>query len=326
MSPGIHEVRPVAENVLKTLDTKLKEASAVVENNLPEGVTAYFDRNSLTQVLTNLFANAVNHNEPGIHVSVSPVSQADGFLTVSVADNGSGIAEADRGRVFERFYQAGRTYGEGSKGTGLGLTISKGLIEAMGGTIRIEGEEGKGADFRFTLPLTRQERAVPDVEKPEESEPDIKSALLFGRIAVLMRFVTPEQVNECAREQGGDSSAEKLGQILVEKEYMSSQERDLVLSVQETNLASSSPYDPEKTLADTILGRLAVSSGVLKEKHLNECLREQALLQSNGEQVLLGQLLVRKGYLTITQILELLELQRSGKGSEETKAESAVED
>ena len=183
----------------------------------------------------------------------------------------------------------------------------------MGGRLWVESREQKGADFRFTLPLTRDSLAAPGEEPAEAGESELGGVLLFGKIAVLMKFATDEQVNECAREQGAGKSAEKLGEILVAKGYMIPEQRDLVLSVQQANLARSSPHDPDKTLADTILGSLAIRRGLLKEKQLNECLREQALLESEGKRALLGELLVQKGYLTVEQILGLLSEQKEAQ-------------
>jgi signal transduction histidine kinase len=325
MAPGVYELKPIVGNVISTLETKLKEASALVDDQVSAGLTAYFDRNSLTQIFTNLIANAVNHNKPGVSVMVSVVSGKDSFVTVSVADDGAGVPEDEREKIFERFYQSGRTYGEGSKGTGLGLTISRGLVKAMGGRMWIEGGEGKGADFRFSLPLTKEALGKPK-EALAVSESELNSALLFGKIAVLMKFATQEQVNECAQEQGEKTSAKRLGEMLMEKGYMSAGQRDMVLRVQQTNLDRPSPYDPDKKLADTILGGLAVSRGLLREEQVNECLREQALLESEGKPALLGELLVKKGYLKVAQILELLAQQKAGQAGVKPSSDSGKRD
>ena len=98
---------------------------------------------------------------------------------------------------------------------------------------------------------------------------------------------------------------------LIEKGYITPEQKDIILKVQEANLKRPSPHNPDKSLADTILGGLIVSRGLLKEEQVNECLREQALLESEGKPVLLGELLVQKGYLTIAQILDVLEQQHS---------------
>ena len=72
-----------------------------------------------------------------------------GQLVLSVSDTGTGISEADRQHLFERYWRAERV---GYKGTGLGLTIAKGIVDAHGGRIWIQSEVGKGSTFSFTLP------------------------------------------------------------------------------------------------------------------------------------------------------------------------------
>ena len=97
----------------------------------------------IREVLVNLLSNAVRHSST---VNVS-VSRDDTSVTISVADNGPGIAAGELPRVFDRFYK-----GPTSQGSGLGLTIARNLVEAHGGEIRVESEIGKGTKFAFTLP------------------------------------------------------------------------------------------------------------------------------------------------------------------------------
>jgi signal transduction histidine kinase len=84
-------------------------------------------------------------------VDVSATSD-NGEVVVSVADTGPGIAVSDRERIFEEFQQARDTNGERPEGTGLGLALSRSLVELHGGRIWVESEPGKGSTFIFTLP------------------------------------------------------------------------------------------------------------------------------------------------------------------------------
>jgi len=108
------------------------------------------DERRVRQVVLNLLWNAVKFTPPGGAVDVS-ASRVDGEVRVSVADTGPGIAPADQARIFEEFQQAaaGKEQGEG---TGLGLALSKRLVELHGGRIWVESEPGKGSTFVFTLP------------------------------------------------------------------------------------------------------------------------------------------------------------------------------
>ncbi len=107
------------------------------------------DSERLGQVVTNLLTNAIQNNQPGGEVRVT-LEARDGVTALAVADNGVGISPADLPRVFERFYRADQSRSTG--GSGLGLSISKAIVEAHGGTIEVTSEVGKGAAFTVRLP------------------------------------------------------------------------------------------------------------------------------------------------------------------------------
>ena len=118
------------------------------------------DAARIEQVLDNLLSNALKFSpESGIvKLQMTPDPQA-GVLEVAVSDMGPGIAEDDLPYIFERFYQ-GRTKAKSSSaGSGLGLTLAKKVVEALGGRIWIESEVGKGTSVRFILRLAKQGKA-----------------------------------------------------------------------------------------------------------------------------------------------------------------------
>jgi two-component system sensor histidine kinase BaeS len=110
---------------------------------------ARVDAARLQQVLSNLVSNAVRHTPPGGLVAAS-VAAEDGVVRVDVRDTGSGIAPDELPRVFERFYR-GREE-DGPEGAGLGLAVSKELVEAMGGTVDAASVVGEGSCFTVRLP------------------------------------------------------------------------------------------------------------------------------------------------------------------------------
>lgn len=107
------------------------------------------DRNRLTQILTNLLNNAIKHTNAG-HIRFGYTLQ-DNQVCFFVEDTGEGIPNDQLERIFSRFVQLSSW----SKGVGLGLAISRGLTEKMGGRIDVESEVGKGSVFRVTLPVKR---------------------------------------------------------------------------------------------------------------------------------------------------------------------------
>ncbi|HJP88362.1 MAG TPA: ATP-binding protein [Candidatus Limnocylindrales bacterium] len=105
------------------------------------------------QVFANLVHNAVKFSPSGTEVRVGVHRAERRMLEGFVADDGPGVGAADQARIFERFYKADRTRTSGG-GTGLGLAIARHIVEGHGGTIRVESEEGRGARFAFTVPIS----------------------------------------------------------------------------------------------------------------------------------------------------------------------------
>lgn len=113
---------------------------------------AFADPDQVQQVLNNLISNAIKYSPTGGEIRIHGRAN-DGLLTIGVSDQGLGIAENDLSKIFDRYYRVASTATRSVSGTGLGLYISKQLIEAQGGKIWVESKLGKGSTFHFTLPL-----------------------------------------------------------------------------------------------------------------------------------------------------------------------------
>jgi two-component system phosphate regulon sensor histidine kinase PhoR len=137
----------------------------------------------LAQVFANLVHNAVKFSPSGSEVRVGvrrepvdlsiaarPRSASPPMLVGSVSDDGPGVSPADQARIFERFYKADRTRTSGG-GTGLGLAIARHIVEGHGGAIRVESEEGRGAVFAFTIPIS---------DAPDERSPIAPASVAGG--------------------------------------------------------------------------------------------------------------------------------------------------
>ncbi len=112
------------------------------------------DPRRTSQVLSNLIANASKYSPASTEITVS-TARADGFIQVTVADQGPGIPEDERGRLFQPFFRS-REVREAAGGVGLGLTICRAIVQAQGGDIRIESERDRGTSVHFTIPKARE--------------------------------------------------------------------------------------------------------------------------------------------------------------------------
>lgn len=136
----VAQMNPLAERQQITIATDLDKEILMVGA----------DKERIRQTIINLVHNAVKFSHPGGRVAVS--TRADGeSVTVNVSDTGMGISKEDLPHVFERFYKTDKARSKG--GSGLGLAIAKHTIQAHGGNIWAQSEEGKGSTFSFSLPL-----------------------------------------------------------------------------------------------------------------------------------------------------------------------------
>lgn len=142
----IHKMAPLFHK--KDIDLKLAEPAGVTL----EPVTIKLDRPALTKILHNLLANALKFTPSGKQVTVN-ARRLDSSVIIEVHDQGIGISAQDLPCIFERFYRADPSRNRESGGFGLGLTIVKELVEAMGGTIEAESVVGEGSTFRVRFPI-----------------------------------------------------------------------------------------------------------------------------------------------------------------------------
>lgn len=118
------------------------------------------DARKLKQILFNLLSNALKFTPDGGAVRIR-VSRAGDAFEISVTDTGIGIRPSDLGKLFLAFVQLESPYGKNHQGTGLGLALTKKLVELHGGKIWVESEEGKGSSFSFTIPVRQSEEFQP---------------------------------------------------------------------------------------------------------------------------------------------------------------------
>ncbi|HJR81978.1 MAG TPA: ATP-binding protein [Anaerolineales bacterium] len=129
-----------------------KQERITLEGQVEPGVDPVFmDTQAIGRVLNNLIGNAMRHTPPEGQISVW-VRRTGSSVEVIVRDTGEGIHAEDLPNIFERFYRGEKSRSRETGGAGLGLAISRGIIRAHGGDIRVQSEPGKGTQFSFNLP------------------------------------------------------------------------------------------------------------------------------------------------------------------------------
>ena len=146
------EMRALLQEAADTVRAQLEaRRHKLVIEPLPDHLVVTADRGRLRQVLLNLLSNAIKFSTAGGCVTLSARLEDAGRVRVAVADTGIGIAPGDQRKLFQEFVQLDGSESRRYEGTGLGLALSKRLIELLGGTIGVDSEFGKGSTFWFTL-------------------------------------------------------------------------------------------------------------------------------------------------------------------------------
>jgi len=144
---AVELLRPQAEAKNVFIDLK-------VEGEMPD---ILLDRAAMTDVMENLIDNAVKYSKAGGRVSIG-IHADDAHIISEVCDEGIGIASEDLPRIFEKFYRGTRGNREDVRGTGLGLSLVKAILDAHGGKVDVKSTPGKSSRFIIVLPIHREER------------------------------------------------------------------------------------------------------------------------------------------------------------------------
>ncbi|WP_445383363.1 hybrid sensor histidine kinase/response regulator transcription factor [Robiginitalea sp. IMCC43444] len=152
-----------------SFESLAEQQNISLNTHFPEEIDrAYYDRDKLEKILNNLLSNAFKYTPAGGAVSVS-LSKKDNMLLLDISDTGNGMDKKEVDRIFERFY---RVEGTEVKGSGIGLALTKELIDLYQGQISVQSEKGRGTTFKVRLPILLKD--LPEsvlVESPGYSEP-----------------------------------------------------------------------------------------------------------------------------------------------------------
>lgn len=169
-------LKAILSKAVDDLKPQANQKNIVLTSKLPDNIPAILaDPIRLGEVATNLVVNAINYTNPGGNVEISvAVSPSD--IVTTVSDSGIGIPGEAIPHLFGKFFRVSNSLQQANKGTGLGLYISKSIIEKLHGKIWVESEQGKGSRFSFSLPVATKTAGILD------SKQYVSSAIQSGTL------------------------------------------------------------------------------------------------------------------------------------------------
>ncbi len=166
VSPEPIEYLPIVSKVIDDLKNQATQKNILVNINSPAQPLpkVLADPIRLAEVVTNLVSNAINYTNPGGKIEIL-ITSSPAEVQTTISDNGAGIPAEALPHLFGKFFRVSNQLQKSNKGTGLGLYITKSIIEKLHGKIWVESQPGKGSKFSFTLPILTQSAGILDNNK-----------------------------------------------------------------------------------------------------------------------------------------------------------------
>lgn len=148
------DLSTVTETIIRSFQPVADENDLVLELDSTYNLVVFADRERINQLLVILIDNAIKYTPPGgrVDVLIKAVAGAKSSVNITVRDTGIGISDAHKSLIFGRFYRVDKVRSREEGGTGIGLSIAKWIVEAHGGTIKVESSLGRGSSFIVNLP------------------------------------------------------------------------------------------------------------------------------------------------------------------------------
>ena len=153
------DLSAIVQQSVLTAAPGAKAAGITVDVDVPDTLPVLVDAQRMSQVVDNLISNAVKYTPEGGRVRVA-LNVDGGRVEIAVSDTGIGISPPDLTRLFTRFFRARQAEERSIQGVGLGLSITKSIVESHGGRIEVDSEVGRGSVFRVRLPVDIHQAAA----------------------------------------------------------------------------------------------------------------------------------------------------------------------
>ncbi|MDE1867410.1 MAG: HAMP domain-containing histidine kinase, partial [Thaumarchaeota archaeon] len=147
-----NNIKDTVKKSVDALKTVASDKTISLVNHVNSDIFVSYDDARIKQVITNLIKNSLNVCNPQTGKIEIIANDSPSEIKILVKDNGRGIRDEDKDKIFRKFYQADTSSTRESSGSGLGLVICKGIVETHGGKLWFESKYGQGATFIFTIP------------------------------------------------------------------------------------------------------------------------------------------------------------------------------
>ena len=144
-----------------------------------EFIEIYFDKDKVTKIITNLLSNAFKFTPEDGRITIS-IKEVDSGVEITIKDTGIGIPEEELSKLFDRFYQVNDSFIKEQKGTGIGLALTKELVELHHGKIRVESKESKGTEFTIIFPSGKEHLKADEIIIEKEFELKIPESSILS--------------------------------------------------------------------------------------------------------------------------------------------------
>jgi len=177
LESGKMKLEASEQNIIPLLKGYVLSISSLAErkkltlkfNTMEDNLSVYIDHDKLEKIVNNLLSNAFKFTPEEGTIDVT-VKKRDNWVAIGISDSGIGIAKERLNKIFDRFYQVDGSHTRESEGTGIGLSLTKELVELHKGKIEVESEYGKGTTFKVLLPLGKEHLKQEDIVEKEFSE------------------------------------------------------------------------------------------------------------------------------------------------------------
>jgi signal transduction histidine kinase/ligand-binding sensor domain-containing protein/DNA-binding response OmpR family regulator len=164
-----HNIIPLLKALALSFTSYAERKRITLKFNSPEDeITVYLDKDKVEKIITNILSNAFKFTPEGGRVEVT-ASRDNKYVNVIVSDTGIGIPKEKMSKIFDRFYQVDGSHTREQEGTGIGLSLTKELVELHRGKIEVESEEGKGTTVTISLPLGKEHLKPEEIRETEQA-------------------------------------------------------------------------------------------------------------------------------------------------------------